>query len=298
MARRDASWDELRSFRAVLRDGSLSAAARRLGVAQPTLGRHIESLEEALGVALFTRSARGLTPTDAALHLAPHVEDMAAASAALARAAAGEAAPDHGVVRVTASEVMGCEVLPPLLASFRFANPGIIIELALTNRNEDLSRRDADIAVRMMRPTQNALAARRIGSTKIGLFAHRAYLDAFGVPATLDDVKAHRLIGYDREDRSFRAAGARDFEISRESFGFRCDNDVAQLAALRAGVGIGGCQVNIAKRDPCLVRVLADSFAASLEVWLVTHEDVRATPRIRRLFDHLAEGLTRFVNGQ
>jgi len=279
MARGEPSWDELRSFRAVLRDGSLSGAARRLGMTQPTLGRHIESLEHALGVALFTRSARGLTPTDAALHLAPHVEEMAAASAALARAAAGEAAPDQGVVRVTASEVIGCEVLPPLLASFRFANPGVAIELALTSRNEDLSRRDADIAVRMIRPTQNALVARRIGESKIGLFAHRSYLDAFGTPLTLDDLKTHRLIGYDQDDRSFRAAGALAIQMSRDSFGFRCDNDLAQLAALRAGLGIGGCQENIAKRYPDLVRLLADTITFPLEVWLVMHEDVRETPR-------------------
>ncbi len=288
----------MRSFRAVLRDGSLSGAARRLGVTQPTLGRHIESLEEALGIALFARSSRGLTPTDAALRLAAHVETMAAASAALARAAAGEAAPDQGVVRVTASEVMGCEVLPPLFASFRTANPGVAIELVLTNRNEDLARRDADLAVRMIRPTQNALVAQRIGESKIGLFAHRAYLEAFGTPANVEDLGRHRLIGYDQDDRSFRAAGALAFHISRERFGFRCDNDLALLAALRAGVGIGGCQENIAKRDPDLIRLLAESLTFSLEVWLVMHEHVRATPRIRRLFDHLAEGLMHFVTGR
>ncbi len=281
-----------------MRDGSLSGAARRLGVTQPTLGRHIESLEEAFGIALFTRSPRGLTPTDAALNLASHVETMAAASAAVARAAAGEAAPDRGVVRVTASEVIGCEVLPPLFASFRAANPGVAIELVLTNRNDDLSRRDADIAVRMIRPTQTALIAQRIGESKIGLFAHRAYLDAFGTPANLEELRAHSLIGFDQDDRSFRAAGVLAFHISRESFGFRCDNDLAQLAALRAGVGIGGCQENIAKRDPNLVRVLADSLTFSLEVWLVMHEDVRATPRIRRVFDHLSEGLMQFLIGR
>jgi DNA-binding transcriptional LysR family regulator len=204
---------------------------------------------------------------------------MAAASAALVRAASREIAPDQGVVRVTASEVIGCEVLPPLLASFRAANPGVVIELALNNRNEDLSRRDADIAVRMVRPTQN-------------------YLDAFGAPTNPEDLKAHRLIGYDQDDRSFRAAGALDTRILWEGFGFRCDSDLAQLAALRAGVGIGGCQENIAKRDPDLLRLLADSVAFSLEVWLVMHEDVRATPRIRLLFDHLALGLTEFVNGR
>jgi len=281
----------------VLRDGSLSGAARRLGLAQPTLGRHIASLEEALGVALFTRSPRGLTPTDAARGLAPHVEEMAAASSALARTAAGEGAPDRGVVRVTASEVIGCEVLPSLFASFRASHPGVAIELAVTNRNEDLSRRDADIAVRMIRPTQSALVARRIGASTIGLFAHRAYLAAFGTPLTLGDLKAHRLIGYDRDDRSFRAAGPSVLQISREDFGFRCDSDLAQLAALRAGVGIGGCQENIAKRNSDLVRLLADEVSFSLEVWLAMHEDVRTTPRIRRLFDHLATGLTQFVTG-
>ncbi len=153
------------------------------------------------------------------------------------------------MVRVTASEVVGCEVLPPLFASFRAANPGVAMELALTNRNEDLSRRDADIAVRMVRPTQNALVARRIGESNIGLFAHRAYLELFGTPETLADLSAHRIIGYDRDDRTFRAAGPLAMQLSRESFGFRCDSDLAHLAALRAGVGIGGCQANIALRD-------------------------------------------------
>jgi DNA-binding transcriptional LysR family regulator len=150
----------------------------------------------------------------------------------------------------------------------------------------------------MVRPTQNNLVAQRIGETRIGLFAHRSYLDAFGAPTNPEDLKAHRLIGYDQDDRSFRAAGALDTRILWEGFGFRCDSDLAQLAALRAGVGIGGCQENIAKRDPDLLRLLADSVALSLEVWLVMHEDVRATPRIRLLFDHLARGLTEFVNGR
>jgi DNA-binding transcriptional LysR family regulator len=147
-ARRPPNWDELRTFVEVARDGSLSGAARRLGLSQPTVGRHIDALEAALGSALFARSPRGLAPTPAALALAPHAEAMAAAAAALARTASGEAAADRGVVRVTASQVVGCEVLPPILAAFHAEHPGIAIELALTNRNEDLARRDADIAVR------------------------------------------------------------------------------------------------------------------------------------------------------
>lgn len=298
MSTREPHWDELRTFLEVMRDGSLSGAARRLGVAQPTVGRHVDALEGALGVALFARSPRGLAPTEAAHHLMPHVEAMASASAALTRAAAGETAPDSGVVRLTASEIIGCEVLPEIIASFRARNPGVAIELAVTNRNEDLSRRDADIAVRMTRPTQGALVARRIGETRIGLYAHEKYLARFGTPRTLADLAAHRMIGFDRDDRSFRAAGAFAQGLSRDSFGFRCDSDPAQLAALRAGVGIGGAQENIAKRTPELVRLFAEPLSWSLEIWLVMHEDLKGTPRARALFEHLAAGLSDYVRGE
>jgi DNA-binding transcriptional LysR family regulator len=161
MTRRAPHWDELRTFAEVVRDGSLSGAARRLGLTQPTVGRHMDGLEAALGLTLFARSPRGLTPTPAALALAPHVEGMAAAAAALGRAASGEAAADRGAVRVTASDVIGCEVLPPILAAFRAEHPGIELEIALTNRTEDLARREADIAVRMVRPLRRAALARR-----------------------------------------------------------------------------------------------------------------------------------------
>ena len=195
----------MRTFVEVARDGSLSGAARRLGLTQPTVGRHIDALERALGLSLFTRSPRGLTPTPAAAALEPHVEAMAAAATALARAASGEAAAEHGAVRVTASEVIGCEVLPPMLAAFRAAHPGIAsIELALTNRNEDLARRDADIAVRMVRPTQSGLVARRIGASRIRFYAHRDYLVRFGEPRSLADLAGHCLIGFDHDSRTFR----------------------------------------------------------------------------------------------
>jgi DNA-binding transcriptional LysR family regulator len=298
MTRREPSWDELRTFREVMRDGSLSGAARRLGVAQPTVGRHIDALERALGVALFARSPRGLAPTDAATHLMPHVEAMASASAALERAAAGEISANSGVVRITASEIVGCEVLPPMIASFRAKNPGVAIELAITNRNEDLSRRDADIAVRMVRPAQHALVARRIGETRVGLFAHREYLARFGTPTSLEELAGHRLIGYDRDDSAFRAAGAFGQRLTREDFGFRCDSDPARLAAVRAGVGIGGAQENVARRSPELVRLLREEVAIPLDVWLVMHEDLKSTPRVRALFEHLAAGLADFVAGR
>ena len=298
MSRRDPAWDELRTFLEVARESSLSAAARRLGLAQPTVGRHIDALEDALGATLFTRSARGLNPTAAAKALVPHAEAMAAAAGALARAASSAAAVDRGVVRVTASEVMGAEALPAMFAGFRARNPGIAIELALTNRNQDLARGDADIAVRMIRPTQSGLVARRIGATRIRLYAHRDYLARFGEPRSLADLREHRLIGFDRDDATFRSAGALAKALTREDFGFRCDSDLAQLAALRAGVGVGGCQDMIARRTPELVPVLPSAFQMALEVWLVMHRDLKSEPRVRLMYDWLAQGLTDYVKGR
>ena len=298
MINREPGWELYRTFLAVVRDGTLSGAARKLELTQPTVGRHIDALESALGFSLFTRSQQGLTATPAALELVPHAETMSAASAALRRAASGETTTDRGTVRITASEIMGCEVLPAILAGFRYQYPEIAIELALTNRNEDLLRRDADIAVRMVRPTQKALIARRIGNSPIGFYAHQNYVRKFGVPKSIAELNKHSVIGFDRDDRTFRAAGPLAQKITRETFGFRCDSDPAQLAALRVGLGIGGCQRNIARRTPELVPVLAKELQFELEVWVVMHESLKSTRRIRLLFDWIASGLAVYLRGE
>ena len=298
MAKSDPSWDEWRTFREVLRERTLSDAARKLGLTQPTVGRHIDALETALGLALFVRSPRGLTPTEAARALEPHVEAMASASAALFRTAAGVASPDEGVARITASEIVSAEVLPPILARFREKHPRVALELAVTNRNEDLLRRDADIAVRMMRPTQGALVARRIGVARVGLYAHQDYLRRVGTPKALQDLASHHLIGYDRDERALRALGALPAWLNREALAFRCDHDPTQLAALRAGVGVGGCQEMIARRTPELRRLFVDEVSLPLEIWLAMHEDARSTPLLRTLYDHLAAGLADYVEGR
>ena len=176
----DPDWSHYRAFLAVLNEGSLSGAARVLGLAQPTLGRQIAELERALGAALFIRSPRGLVPTDAARDIAPHAQAMAAAAGAMKRAASGGASEEAGVIRITASDMIGAEVLPSLLASFHRAHRGVTIELVLSNRVEDLLQGEADIAVRMVRPSQQALIARHIGTVGLGLYAHKLYLEAFG----------------------------------------------------------------------------------------------------------------------
>ena len=292
---RDVDWSLYRTLRAVLRAGSLSGAARSLGLSQPTVGRHIEQLEQTLGLPLFTRSPQGLRPTDLARELGPYLETMASAAAAAARDASAEADEVAGVVRVTASEIVGAEVLPPILAEFHERYPKVVVELALSNKSEDLLRRAADIAVRMVRPTQGALLAKRIGILEIGLYAHRRYLQRRGMPATLADIGDHAVIGYDQESSLGDSADELTGPISREIFSFRADSDLAQLAALRAGFGVGGCQVGVARRNPDLVRVLPDLFGFQLETWVVMHEDLKASRRMRLMFDHLVEGLSAYV---
>ncbi|HEY1752686.1 MAG TPA: LysR family transcriptional regulator [Caulobacteraceae bacterium] len=291
------SWDHYRTLLAVLDEGSLSGAARALGLTQPTVGRHVEALETELGAVLFTRSAAGLAPTEAALALRPHAEAMAAAAEALVRAASGEADAVRGVIRLTAADVVGVEVLPPILAGFHAAYPQTVIELALSNRQEDLIRRDADIAVRMVRPTQAALVARRIGAVQLKLYAHRRYLAAHGAPASLTDPRI-AAIGFDRDRLMLRALNERQLPFTRASFALRTDNDLAQLAMLRAGFGVGACQAPIAARDGDLVPVLEDVFRYELEMWVAMHEDLKASRCMRAMFDWLVDGLTAYVRGK
>jgi DNA-binding transcriptional LysR family regulator len=292
------SWDHYRTFLAVLEEGSLSAAARRLGLTQPTVGRHVDALELTLGLELFTRSQLGLEPTEAAHELRPFAESLAATSAALIRAASGTRHRIEGVVRIAASEVVGVEVLPPVLSALREAHSGLVIELALSSDTEDLIRREADIAVRMFRPAQEVLVARHIGAIRVGLHAHRRYLDRAGMPTRLEDLAGHSLIGFDKETAAIRAMQKRVAGLDRSLFALRADSDLAQLAAIRAGFGIGACQVGIARRDPQLVPVLPDAFALELDTWVAMHEDLRRNRRCRVVFDALVAGMTAYVGDQ
>lgn len=287
-------WDLFQSLHAVLEAGTLSAAARLRGLTQPTLGRHIETLEQRLGAPLFLRSPRGLQPTDLARELKPHLHDMAAAASAAVRDASGAADSLVGSIRITASEVVGGEVLPPMLTAFREKHPGVVIELMLSNINDDLSRREADIAVRMTPPSQSSLVARKVGEVSLGFYATADYLARHGTPQLLEDFKQHAMIGFDSPGRGIRDVPGLNMPVSRETFTFRSDNDLAQLAAMRAGFGIGVCQDGIAERSG-LVRVLPDFVLFRLGVWVVMHENLRGSRRMRLMFDHLVEGLTAYV---
>ncbi len=296
MADPTPGWELSRTFLAVMAGGSLSAAARDLGLTQPTVGRHIDALEKALGVVLFARSPSGLTATEAAVELRPHAEAMAGAASAMVRAASGLADDTGGVVRITASEVVGAEVLPPILADLREDYPKLVIELVLSNRVDDLLRRAADIAVRMVRPEQAALVAKRVGKVRGGLYAHRRYVDKHGLPKSIDDLARHAVVGFDTRPPILAGVEAESAGWNRDLFAFRSDSDLAQIAAIRAGLGIGGLQHGIARRDKDLVPVLPRVVAWSLDMWVAMHEDQRANRRLRLVFDRLATALKSQVN--
>jgi DNA-binding transcriptional LysR family regulator len=283
-------WDLLQSLHAVLEAGSFSAAARLRKLTQPTLGRHIDQLERQLGAPLFLRSPRGLQPTDLALAFRPHLADMAAAASAAGRDASGVASGEGGVVRVAASDVIGIEVLPQILTRFRLANPGVDVELVLSIKNEDLTRRDADVAVRMSRPTQNSLVAKKVGELKLGFHATPEYLARCGEPKDFDELRAHTLIGFDRDHPEMVNDLSVGVPVTRDLFALRTDNDIAQLAALRAGFGIGVCQRNIGQASG-LLPVMPDAFSFNLDIWICMHETLRGSPRMRLMFDHLAKEL-------
>lgn len=284
-------WGHYRTFLAILKEGSQSGAARALGLTQPTVGRHLDALEQAAGKPLFLRSYQGLLPTETALGMRSYAETMAASAAALSRAASGDPETVEGTVRISVSEVIGIEVLPGMLAELQEHHPRLAIELSLSDAVEDLLKQQADIAVRMVEPTQGALVSRRIGGIPIGMFAHRRYLERHGMPETLDDLPSHRLIGFDRQFAYVREVLKKHPELADIRFDFRTDSNVAQLAMIRAGGGIGMCQVRLAARDPDLVRLFGDQIEFQLMTWLVMHEHLKTAPRCRVVFDALAEGL-------
>ncbi len=291
-------WEWYRTFLAVLREGSLSGAARMLAITQPTAGRHIAALESALDQVLFTRSQTGLLATDTAQALKIHAEAMESTANTLERTAANfsiNSTSMRGVVRVSASDIIGVEVLPPLIAQLRESHPQITIELVLSNRVQDLLHREADIAIRMTTPIQEQLIARRIGSIALGLHASTTYLARHGTPDSTEDLLKHALIGFDQNTPFIRNALKKFPQLKRDFFSLRTDSDVAQLSLIRAGAGIGICQVQLANGHIPLQRILPHFFSLYLDTWLVMHEDLRNSRCCKLVFDVLAKGLEEYI---
>lgn len=285
------SWEDQRAFLAIFDGGSLSAAARTLGVTQPTVRARLEALELGIGTVLFTRSSQGLVPTGHARALYAHARAMDHASRAFLRAASATSGEVEGVVRLSVADMVGLEVLPTILTGLRAQHPKLVIEIELSNAQADIGNQAADVAVRMDMPAHDTLIARKVGEITLGLYAHRDYVAQRGNPASLDELDTHDLVGPDRSVADHRFAQAVLPPAACARFMIRTDSHPAQLAAARAGLGIAVVQTPLGAADPYLVRVVPHFVAASLPVWLVAHRDMRHEPRIRVTLDHLAGAL-------
>ena len=286
----EPDWTLLRVFLEVASSGSLSRAAVALGSSQPTLSRQIAQLEAQLGHALFERTTRGVRLTEAGAALRAPAERMREHAQQFAMVAAGRSQTVAGTVRVTASEVFSAYVLPELLLGLRRSHPEIQIELVASDTVENLLERDADVALRMQRPKQSALVARRLADQPMALYAHRDYIARRGQPA-LANMLQHDWVGYDRSDqylRGFRAAG---YPVGKELFGFRCDNQIVAWQAVLAGLGIGAMTQRVAALSPQVVRVLPKLPIPPLPLWITAHRELRGTPRLKVVFDALAHAL-------
>lgn len=285
-------WSLVPSLLAVADHGSLSAAARATGQSQPTLGRHIAQAEARLGLPLFARTPRGLTPTEALLAMLPAARAMAEASHALHLAAAGREVALKGTVRLTASRIVSAHILPPVLAALRSAEPEIEIELVPSDRQENLLQREADLALRMVRPVQPDLIARHLADLPMGLYAAPSLLARHGTPRTEAEILALPMVGLDRDDLILRMMARLGVLRRREDFAVRCDDQLVYWQLVRAGLGIGGMQRVIGDADPAVVRLPTPGGMPALPVWIVAPPGLRGTPRVARVWDFLATSLT------
>jgi DNA-binding transcriptional LysR family regulator len=284
-------WSLVRSFLAVLERGSLLAAARELQSSQPTIGRHVAELEAQLGLVLFDRTGRGMTPTEAALRLADSARAMQSGADQLARSVVGSDRSASGTVRITASQPIACFVLPPLLAQMRVSLPEVQVELVASNAVSNLLRREADIAVRMVPPEQANVIARRVGNVALRACAHQEYLRRRGVPRHLADLLVHELIGGDRNDEIRKGFASLGYSVEREQFAFRTDDLIAIWQAVRAGLGIGFVSEHLIRTDHAVIPLLPKLKIEPLPIWLAVHKQIRTSKRIRAVYDFLADAL-------
>lgn len=280
-------WHLLQSFVAISEAGSLSAAAKASGISQPTLSRHLTQLESHLGKRLFFRSIAGLTLTPEGAAVQSHTQAMAQAAAQLAITGA-QAQEVGGTVRVTASQIAATYLLPPILTALHTAHPALTLELIASDLTDNLLLREADLAVRMYRPTQNDLITKKVVELPIGIYAARSYVARCGMPAEPQDLLRHRLIGYDRSTLIIDGMRQMGIAVDRSSFAFRSDDQVVCWRMVQAGMGIGFGQRVTGDADPDLVPIWPDLTIGAIPVWLTAHRELRMSPRVRLCFDHLA----------
>ncbi len=287
-------WNRARAFLVTAEEGSLSAAARALGMAQPTLGRQVDALEEELGVILFERVGRGFTLTPSGLELLDHVRAMGDAANRVSLTAAGQSQTIEGKVVVTTSEIYAAILLPPIVERLRRDYPGIELEIVASSAVSDLRRREADIAIRFFQPTEPDLIGKKIKEVPARLYATPGYLDRIGNPKLPYDLRNADFISIDKSGVLLKGLNAAGLHLTGRNFPIVCEHWLVAWEMVKQGLGIGIMDGSIGDAEPLIRRVLPDFSARTTPIWLVAHRELNTSRRIRVVFDLLAEELAKF----
>lgn len=284
-------WNQLRAFLETAETGSLSAAARKLGLTQPTLSRQVAAIEHSMGVTLFERVGKTMALTSTGLDLLEHARAMGTAVEALSLAATGRSQAVGGVVSVSATDIMAARVLPALVRRLRETAPGIAIEVITTDTFSDLQRREADIAIRHAKPEQPDLIARLVREARAHFYASDAWVKTHGHPRSPEDAAHASFIGSDRSGQYLGMLRAQGLPLTEANFSCYANHSVTQWSLVREGLGIAPMMDEVAFATPGVVRVLDDLPPFRFPIWLVSHRELRTSRRIRIVFDELAQGL-------
>ena len=286
-------WNKARAFLVTAEEGSLSAAARALGMAQPTLGRQVDGLEQELGIVLFERVGRGLTLTPSGLELLDHVRDMGEAAGRVSLTALGQSQAIEGKICISASETYAAVLLPPIIAKLRLQEPGIKVEIVVANHASDLRRREADIAIRNFRPTEPDLVAKKLGDAEAVLYATPEYIEKIGNPTKPSDLQRADFVDLDAGGMMIKGLNTLGLGVTKANFPILTENYLVMWELVRQGAGVGILDAYIGDADPTVARVLPDLPSLVFPIWLVAHRELTTSRRIRMVYDFLATELKR-----
>lgn len=284
-------WNRARAFLVTAEEGSLSAAARALNMAQPTLGRQVTALEEELGLALFERVGGRLSLTPGGQELLAHVRGMGNAASRVSMAATGQTQAIEGQIAISATDVFSAFLLPPIIAGLRASYPGLRISVVASDSISDLRRREADIAIRNTRPQDPDLIAKKLYDDRGNLFAATRYLEKIGRPKRIEDLARADFIGWENIDQLIAYLGTKGLDLAENNFVLTSENQLVQWQMVKAGMGVGMMTERVGEEEPLVERALPEMPAIEYPVWLVAHRDLMTSRRVRLVFDRLAEEL-------
>jgi len=286
-------WNRARAFLVTAEEGSLSAAARALGMTQPTLGRQVSAFEKELGIILFERAGHGLILTTSGLELLKHVRDMGHAASQLSLTANGQSQGVEGDVCISASEIYAAYILPPIIAKLRKLYPKIDIEIVASNLASDILRREADIALRNFEPTQPDLIAKKVKVVNARLYAAKHYLDEIGNPKTADQLAKADFIAFDKPHMLVEYLNKMGLPVTADRFTLTTKNYITHWELVKQGLGIGIMPEELGDKEPLVEQALPDFAPITFPIWLTTHRELRTSQRVRVVYDLLAEELSR-----